>query len=75
MIIQKYYFSYIKQQPEIKTDAVYNTICEKCGKPGHFKNECYNTIKQGNFELIPSDNEEKLLKKAKELAEKRIFLK
>ena len=43
----------IRIRQKINLDAIYNTICDRCGKTGHIKTECFNKGK--SYELIPEN--------------------
>lgn len=47
----------IIEQGPLQLDAIYNTICGRCGGKGHIQSECYNTNGE-KYELLPLEEEE-----------------
>ncbi|XP_054855723.1 zinc finger CCHC domain-containing protein 17 [Eublepharis macularius] len=43
---------------KITLEAVLNTVCKKCGCPGHFAKECFMQPGGTKYTLIPEDEEE-----------------
>ena len=50
-----------KQLPEPNIGAV---VCKNCGEKGHTFAQCFSLAKKGQYELVDSDDEERMIREA-----------